>query len=76
MLVPHEIQGLFDFSNGAGALPAEISGRSTIQIVCAFLEHKPTSQFALNMNSNFFLLLYEYFGSTCMEMVGVEKAFL
>lgn len=37
LLISHEVQGFFDFGNGAGSFPAEVCCRSSIKIVGAFL---------------------------------------
>lgn len=43
MLVSHEIQGFFNFLDGAGPLAAEAAaGLSTVEVVGTFLERKNT----------------------------------
>lgn len=42
MLVPHKVERLLDLSNGTWASPAKVSGGSTVQIVGALLECRPT----------------------------------
>lgn len=39
-LVPHEVKGLFNLCNRAGAFPAEICGRPPVQVICTLLRGK------------------------------------
>ena len=37
VLVPHEVQGFLDLSDGAGTFPAEVCGCPPVEVVCALL---------------------------------------
>lgn len=40
MLIPHEVQSLFDFGDSAGTFPAEVCGCASVQIISALLFSK------------------------------------
>lgn len=48
VLIPHEVQSLFDFGDGAGTFPAEVCGCASVQIIGALLlseqRHRKTWQ--------------------------------
>lgn len=37
LLIPHEVEGLFNLCNGAGAFPAEVCGCPPVEVICALL---------------------------------------
>lgn len=40
MLIPHEVESLLDFGDGAGTFPAEVCGCASVQIISALLFSK------------------------------------
>lgn len=53
MLIPHEVESLFDFGDSAGTFSAEVCGCASVQIISALLfseqRHRKSWQFNHNI---------------------------